>query len=565
MKTNWTRSTLTRCALLMACGLTAAPSAGADRLVFGAVADPSGGTDPNYPNSQVALYGNDPLTGVFNFQLIDAFENEEFTRTYDLHVASGDINGDGTPDIITAPGAGSRGIGLPGPRVHVYDGYTGRHLPGKSFHPLGPSFTGGLTVASGDFNNDGIDDIVTGADLGGSPHVRVFSGDDQTVFGTFSNFNSVGFVGGVNVSAADYSGDGIPDIIASSGGKVALLETGSNASGEPTWNTVTPPTFSPFGEGYTGFIDTTLLNVPTTPGGATRPVLIASGPNGLLAFDITDPTNTASIFTNFLPGDLTGAGVVAGDYDGDGQDDIALYRDDITTWFITGPSANSFLTFTPAGNFVPFGGSIGGAVANVGESDVFSRASTVTPDQISTGAGDTNPGASKQVDLFGDINVMIYATDQTAVGKDFEIYSLNLGAADKVNLPDGVQLLPRTRAMFAETDAPDGTYEAELEWIFTTDELEAILRERGIDRGDIRFARITALGATELEFFLTVIDTPAEVDFREYENSLGESFTAITDTNAFASFSGYTLVVVPEPSSLALFGLGGWVLARRRR
>src|SRR5262249_33224595 len=87
-----------------------------------------------------------------------------------VRVASGDVNGDGTADIIVA--AGPTG----GPRIRVFDGDSGAIL--YDFFAFDPSFRGGVSVASGDVNGDGFDDIIVGADTGGGPHVKVFSGAD---------------------------------------------------------------------------------------------------------------------------------------------------------------------------------------------------------------------------------------------------------------------------------------------------------------------------------------------------------------------------------------------------
>src|SRR5262249_41587799 len=85
-----------------------------------------------------------------------------------VRVAVGDVNRDGVPDII--PGAGPGG----GPHVKVFDGRTGAVL--YSFFAYAPVFAGGVFVAAGDYNGDGFADIVTGAGAGGGPHVEVFSG-----------------------------------------------------------------------------------------------------------------------------------------------------------------------------------------------------------------------------------------------------------------------------------------------------------------------------------------------------------------------------------------------------
>src|SRR5262245_60038026 len=129
-----------------------------------------------------------------------------------VRVAAGDVNGDGVADVIT--GAGPGGV----PHVRVFDGRTGAQVPGfiGSFYAFDAGFSGGVYVAGGDVNGDGFEDVIVGADAGGAPHVRVFSGKDGSVLRSFYAY-SAGFSGGVRVAAGDLNLDGFADIITGAG------------------------------------------------------------------------------------------------------------------------------------------------------------------------------------------------------------------------------------------------------------------------------------------------------------------------------------------------------------
>ena len=129
-----------------------------------------------------------------------------------VRVAYADVNGDGTPDIITAPGRGG------GPHIRVFNGRTFQQLlsPIGNFMAYDVNFTGGVYVAAGDVNGDGFADVITGAGAGGGPHVRVFSGLTGAVLGEFMAYDPA-FAGGVTVAVGDTNGDGFADVITGAG------------------------------------------------------------------------------------------------------------------------------------------------------------------------------------------------------------------------------------------------------------------------------------------------------------------------------------------------------------
>jgi hypothetical protein len=125
-----------------------------------------------------------------------------------VYIAVGDVNGDGTADIITGADAGG------GPHVKVFNGRTGSVL--YSFMAYDPGFGGGVRVAAGDIDGDGKADIITGAGPGGGPHVKVFSGANGAMIRSFFAYAS-SFTGGVYVAAGDTTGHGRADIITGAG------------------------------------------------------------------------------------------------------------------------------------------------------------------------------------------------------------------------------------------------------------------------------------------------------------------------------------------------------------
>ncbi len=137
-----------------------------------------------------------------------------------INLAAGDINGDGHDDIIVSIAANGP------PHLKVFSGADGSELMSLLVYPgsddvndpayFGNAFQGGVRVASGDVTGDGRDDILTGAGPGAGPHVKVFDGVSRQVVSSYFAYDP-GYSGGVRVAAGDYNGDGVADIITAAG------------------------------------------------------------------------------------------------------------------------------------------------------------------------------------------------------------------------------------------------------------------------------------------------------------------------------------------------------------
>lgn len=132
---------------------------------------------------------------------------------------AGDVDADGIEDYaVGEPGTGS-GTG----RVHVYSGSTGtliRTLASPELELNG--YFGDDVAGVGDLNDDGVPDLLIGADSedpGASPddagRAYVFSGLDGTVLDTLASPNEQfgGSFGDVVASAGDLTGDGRSDLL----------------------------------------------------------------------------------------------------------------------------------------------------------------------------------------------------------------------------------------------------------------------------------------------------------------------------------------------------------------
>ncbi|MEA2372415.1 MAG: hypothetical protein QOH12_2809 [Solirubrobacteraceae bacterium] len=131
-----------------------------------------------------------------------------------LSTAIGNVDGDAIPDLAVASGAGMHST------VRIYTGASGFTAQLAALHPFaGASASAGASVALGDLNGDGRDDIVTGSAAAGPARVAIFDGETHHRLTDFAPESSRG---PVSVATG----------IIEEGGRTSLV-TGSGPGGPP--------------------------------------------------------------------------------------------------------------------------------------------------------------------------------------------------------------------------------------------------------------------------------------------------------------------------------------------
>lgn len=123
-----------------------------------------------------------------------------------VNIAKGNFDADPESEIITAPSS------VGGPHVKIFDDdntYLGGFFASTSTPP------GGIDVAAGDVDGDGIDEVITAVGSGGAPEVKVFK-LNKTLVSSFLAYAST-YRDGVRVTAGDVDGDGNDEIITGTG------------------------------------------------------------------------------------------------------------------------------------------------------------------------------------------------------------------------------------------------------------------------------------------------------------------------------------------------------------
>ena len=317
-----------------------------------------GFTNPAEPNLRI-YDSTDPVGGSQSFLQPPGDIGSFPGFSGSVRVATGDINGDGIGDFITAQGDG---VGS-GSRIRVFDGSLALFGTGGPNAPTAgvaqeiasffaysdsagasqnPGFGGGVFVASSDLNGDGVDEIITSAGAGARGHVKVFNFNVGGVFqGSTPELRSsfyayTDFAGEIRVTTLFFGG-------------TTFVVTGSGAGS-------TTSDVRAYGNAYTlGEIPDLTFVVPT--GGQLFPFAGFSG----------------------------GVSVAAGDTDGDGNDELFVSQNRGGTGLVNVFSVTNLSA--PIAQFTAFGGFSGEVRLGAADVNGDGRDEVLTSTGSSPGAG----------------------------------------------------------------------------------------------------------------------------------------------------------------------------------
>ncbi len=478
---------------------------GFDDLIIGAA---GGGPNTSSTGAAYVVFGKasgfasdislSSLNGTNGFKLSGA---AAYDRTGISVASAGDINGDGFDDLVIGA---SGGLGAPGKSYVVFgkaygfgsnialsslDGTNGFKIPG-----VAASDHSGFAVAgAGDFNGDGIDDLVIGApyadpngtDSGASYVIFGKSGGFGATFDvtTLDGTNGIKYSGaaagdhaGFSVAAAgDFNGDGIDDLVigadaASSNGThsgavyVARGKVGAFAANkdltQPLWGVFTGGAASDYagfsvssagdinGDGF----DDLIIGAPfaSANGSPSGTAYVVFGSPTSITLNLGSLNGTLGFKLNGAPMSTTGLSVAAaGDINGDGFDDLIVGAPGLTASALSGAS---YVVFGKASGFAGtidlssldgttgfkitgpnIFDAVGQSVASAGDINGDGFADLIIGAPRSDPNGITSSGASYV--LFGQkpteaVTLMGTSASQTLAGGDFNDFLYGFGGND---------------------------------------------------------------------------------------------------------------------------------------
>ncbi|MFH1534760.1 MAG: L,D-transpeptidase family protein, partial [Patescibacteria group bacterium] len=154
-------------------------------------------------------YGATPHVRVFDGNGIPKFTWGFFAYQENfrggVNIAACDVDGDGEKEIVTGAGPGG------GPHARVFD-KDGTYA-GLDYFPFASDFRGGISVTCGNVDGGAEEEVIFSVQTSDEAWVKVYkTNSEQTVLGMFRAFPE-SFRGGLNIASGDVDRDGLDEII----------------------------------------------------------------------------------------------------------------------------------------------------------------------------------------------------------------------------------------------------------------------------------------------------------------------------------------------------------------
>jgi uncharacterized delta-60 repeat protein len=229
--------------------------------------------------------GGAPIVNVFDGRMLGLLRQIQVygaSFTLGVHVAVGDVLGDGAVELLVAPDVG----GLP--FVNVFNPLNGTLL--RQVQVFGESYRLGVRLAVGDAAGDAKQELIVAPQAGGAPVVNLFNVDSAALVQQIQVF-APSFTAGLFIAAGNINGTGKIDLV-----------VGPDAGGAPVVNLYETSTGQRIGQ-HQLFVSTFTFGVRVGVLDIDRDgrveLLGGVGPGGQPIIQIFDPQSQVSLW-NFL-------------------------------------------------------------------------------------------------------------------------------------------------------------------------------------------------------------------------------------------------------------------------
>lgn len=219
---------------------------------------------------------------------------------------AGDVNGDGTDEIIMAPSQGSA------PIIKIFSPVGKLY---KQFLAYDKNFRGGLSLASRDVDGDGFDEILAIAATGGTSQLKIFNNQGQLKKQFF--VDSKTYRGGFNLAAGNLDGQGNDEIVVTYGAGAKPLIKIFNFAGKLL------SVFYAYDKNFKGGVKVAVANIDGRNNHNKEEIIVAPGPGMKSTIKVFDNHAITKLkFDAYGSNWQGGANVTAGDLNNDGRAEI---------------------------------------------------------------------------------------------------------------------------------------------------------------------------------------------------------------------------------------------------